>query len=80
MKPRTALHTGFEDCFSGSVVVDDFGGGELRAEVPSSLAAKSGQLGALIHVTKPFVPSYNAKLRLGRFRLAKESRAQSVKF
>ena len=80
VKPRTALHTGFEDCFSGSVVVDDFGGGEMTAEVPSSLAAKSGQLGALIHVTKPFTPSYNAKLRLGRFRLAKESRALSVKF
>ena len=83
VKPRAALHTGFEDCFSGSVVVDDFGGGEMTAEVPSSLAAKSGQLGALIHVTKPFTPSYNAKLRLGRFRLALASTpmsALSVKF
>ena len=61
------------------MVVDDFGGGEMTAEVPPSLAAKSGQLGALIHVTKPFVPSYNAKLRLGRFRL-RDPRALSVKF
>ena len=44
---------------------------------------RTGQLGAMVHVTRPFTPSYNAKLRLGRFRLALASTpmsALSVKF
>ena len=77
---RASLRADFEDCEGSFVAVDNFGGGKLRAEVPSSLAARTGQLGALVHVTKAFLPSWNAKVNLGRFRLAKDSRALSVKF
>ena len=80
---RASLDASFEECESSMVVVDNFGGGEMTAEVPSSLAARTGQLGAMVHVTRPFTPSYNAKVRLGRFRLALASTpmsALSVKF
>ena len=63
-----SLDASFEECESSVVVVDNFGGGEFTAEVPSSLAARTGQLGAMVHVTRPFSPSDNAKVRLGRFR------------
>ena len=77
--PRLQLHADFEDCRT-DVFTADLGGGTLQAEIPSTFAARAGQLGALVNVVTPFTPKWKAKLQLGLFQLLPSSRALSLRF
>ena len=77
--PRLQLHGDFEDCRT-DVFTADLGGGTLQAEIPSTFAARAGQLGALVNVVTPFTPKWKAKLQLGLFQLLPSSRALSLRF